>query len=379
MPCIKTFNFVLRSYCSSIIHRVPLYFHSGTCSLGASSIPYGETVHRLLEREENVTAVDICFVVSMKKTMSHRWVQNLALRLDNLLLQRGIGNASNEQSRNRFCLVQFGGRTHNIFAKFVMVNNKIFFNSTTEAKIARTMLNKHGYVADGYEALEFAINNTPFRTGNNISRSIILGSDTGRDLLSNKIYLNRKLLSQKLKEKRITLDVVVNMSVEVEGAGNSTVLGLQSYRMAVVTEGAGSKTIEGNIQVTNSQGTTLSDYVALAFEMGGTAWTLDNLSGRTLPALGNVAAAYISTRPYLQLHLCEACSCVNTTEGGSVLCEQPFSHLGCTMCINSTMKEVSIIMLLCYQFTFTTSVHCCCKNLDLEWPVSAIVHGFNFC
>ena len=258
-----------------------------------------------------------------------------------MLQQLGIGNTSNEESRNRFCLVQFGGRTHNILAKFVMVNNQIFFNSTTEARIARTRLNKHGYVADGYEALEFAIDNIPFRTANNISRSIILGSDTGRDSLSDKIYLNRKLLSQKLKEKRITLDVVVNVSVEVKGAENSTVLGLQSYRKAVVAEGTGSKMVEGNILVTNSQGTTLSDYVALAFEMGGTAWALENLSGRTLPFLGNVVAAYISTRSYLQPHSCEACSCVNTSKGSSIVCEQPFSYLGCSMCINYTMEEVS--------------------------------------
>lgn len=304
----------------------------------------GETVHRLLDREERVVAADICFVVSMRRTMSHRWVQNIASKLDNLLMQNGIGNSSSECNRNRFCLIQFGGRTHDIRAKFIKVNDRIFFNSTTEARLARSMLNKHGFVSDGYEALEFALK-IPFRTGDNVSRSIILGTDTGRDILSDKIYLNHQYLSQKLREKKITLDVVVNFSVVFDGDENSTVLGLQSFGIASIAEGDRAKIVSKNIQVTYSHGSTIADYIKLAFETGGSAWLLKNLQGRTLPLLRNTAAAFVYTRPYLQSNACEACTCMNKSERGStsLVCELPASQLGCTMCVSLSSEEVSYV------------------------------------
>ena len=315
------------------------------CSLGAASVPIGRTVHRLVERKEPVRAADICFVVSMTRSMQHRWIQIIATTVDSLLKERGIGNNTSDGSVNRFCLIRFGGRTHDIYAEFIKVGNSTFFSSSS-AQLARKKLSKHGFVADGYEALEFAIKNTPFRTDPDVARSFILGTDTGRTVLADKAYLNHMLLSHWLQERDITLDVAVNISLEVEGMENHTVLGMQSLKEASVLNGETVENVRGTVLVKDSHGTTLRDYVSLAFETGGAVWPIGNMKGPPFAAVRTVAAAYVESRSYLQAQVCESCSCTRVHGGESLHCSQPSSYIGCRVCVNHTTEEVSPSTLL---------------------------------
>lgn len=276
--------------------------------------------------------------------MHQRWMQYLASFIDSELMSRGIGVT--EEARNMFCAVQFGARGKEMRAILLSIGNQSFFRAD-EVPDVRRELKRNGFSADGYEAIEFTLNNVPFRDSLGVARSIILGTNTGRSVLSDKVNLTKSFMFQRLKEMNATLDVVVNMTLQAgehEGSvgQNHTLLGLLDYSHGVVLESGNQEflPVSDNITIVSSHGSTVSDYVALAFESGGAAWRVgffcdDSFDTQDAKA---VAQVYVEHRWYAQSHVCQVCSC----EGNGVEeCFQPQNQQLCQQCVNSTTENVS--------------------------------------
>ena len=275
--------------------------------------------------------------------MHQRWMQYLATSIDNELMSRGIGLA--EEARNLFCAVQFGAKGKEMRATLLSIKNKVFFRAHEVPAVRRT-LKRNGFSADGYEAIEFALNNVPFRNSSEIAKSIILGANTGRSTLSDKANLTKSFIFQKLKKSNVTLDVVVNVTLQEEDQHTSvnqshTFLGLVDYSHGVLLDSGGKEfpVVSDKIVIASSHGTTISDYVALAFESGGSAWAMGFFCDSSFdPKDANaVAQVYVENRWYVQSNVCKVCS---WEENSTEVCFQPQNQRLCKQCANNTTKNV---------------------------------------
>lgn len=303
-------------------------------------VPLGGQRHRLTPKVDKIKAVDTCFIIQATKTMQYRWVQLMAPFIDTILMSRGIGNRTVTGKENRFCLIRYGGRDSAMRAHFIKVNGSIFFSSAS-AVAARKQLKKHGLVGDAYEALEFATHHTPFRSDPDVRRSFILGSDTGRTVLADKVYLNRPLIASWLREWDITLDVAVNVSMMV--AGSKPVLSALSFLSSTIENSGELEESSEEVKVTWSHGSTLRDFVQLALEVGGAVMPLVNLKGTAITNVSLVTTAYVRKQAYLQPWVCSKCTCqMNGSMEGKAVCREPISQVGCRLCANRSQEEVSM-------------------------------------
>ena len=292
----------------------------------------GQSISQLAYNDpSSITSVDLCLVISGTTTMpfSEKWVQFLSTSLNNKFKAVGIGSQTGNE--NRFCVIQFGGRSEDLRARIIKVDDKVFFDADI-VKETRSELKRNGYVADGYEALEFAINNIPFRDSLSVAKGFILVTDTGRSMLADRVNLTKPIISHLLEEKNITLDVISNINVESQ---LDRVLGILDYHTKVVYKN-GVTYIEDNeqVKIVSSHGDSLTSYAELAFHTGGGAWLLDTLyedikSLSYKDYINGIAIEYVNSRSYLKSNVCEICSCVSEKSEPLLKCERPNNQRHC--------------------------------------------------
>ena len=93
-------------------------------------------------------------------------------------IHAGVGDGADV--RNRYCAVAFGGFPNDREqGHFLLVNgDPCFFAS--DFPIAQAQLQNAGLREDGWEAIQFALDNIPFRESPFIAKNIILITDEGR-------------------------------------------------------------------------------------------------------------------------------------------------------------------------------------------------------
>ena len=287
-------------------------------------------------------AVDLCLVVSTVSSMSesHVWLQTAVPVLDGHLLTLGIGTGP--QTKNRYCLVMFGG---NSVTRFIQVNGQIFFsyNSFFQARRQLSRISGTGTVADGYEAIEFAVNNAPFREDANVAKFIVLVTDSERTRPPVRPDLTREVMYQMLYTHDIILDTVVSISLQLAADHtNRTVLGYHGYHEASVLESDGGYEMSKNQSVLFSQvaGQTIADYVTLSLALGRSSWPLgllDDADYNTILSFANAFTHAHGLHPALPVEVCERCEC---GEGGRITCQEPEDQELCRCLISATPHEV---------------------------------------
>ena len=100
--------------------------------------------------------------------------------------------------RNRYCLVGFGGFGNLRRGHFRPVDGMpcIFASDFLRAQ---SQLVVRGAMEDGYEAIEFALDNIPFRNSPFIAKNILLVTDEGRTIIPEGINVTRQSVEEKLK------------------------------------------------------------------------------------------------------------------------------------------------------------------------------------
>lgn len=308
----------------------------------------GDYTYRFSQVPTGTAAVDVVLVVSITQgSRDHqRWLQIAVPFLEARLNQLGIG--TNALTRNRYSLVQFGGSGS---SRFLTVSNQVFFPATSFVH-ARRQLVRQGQTADGYQAIDFAVKNAPFRTDPNVARLLVFVSNVRRSPLSTHGNLTRTIMESMLRENNILFSSVVsvNMTVDREGgSGLIPVLGLIGRNEGVV---AGNNytygTANGHVVTTSSVERIVDDYLNLTLDIGGMPWSLDSLARENVTIIRSFLGAVtmeFELRGVQTEEVCERCECEEREEEGgceATACEVAADQEVCGCLARNSAGEVSV-------------------------------------
>ena len=158
------------------------------------------------------------------------------------------------------------------------------YGTAAQYSTAAGTLVTSGSIEDGYAGINFALNNYALRAGN-FAHQIILVTDEDRD--NTNAALTAPSMLAALKAAGVVLNVIVNNGFTVGGVA---AIGVSADGTAYVADGAGGFTAMAGGVVGNGDGTTETDYVALAHATGGAAWNLNILRSGGLNAQSFSAA-----------------------------------------------------------------------------------------
>ena len=214
------------------------------------------------------TQADILFVVDESGSMydEHTWLGTMITALESELVAAGVTD-------NRYGLVGFGASQSSHEGTVAGHKHTVGggdWGTAAALSTAAGGLVATGGTEDGYEALEVALN---YSTRSTAAFNVILITDEDRDdILSGTLDFDGVLTD--LNAKNAMLNVVVNASFYDDQPAGA--LGVDSAGMAYLQDGSGYTTGTGGSPGT-AWGTTIADYVDLAWDTGGAAWDLNQL------------------------------------------------------------------------------------------------------
>ena len=93
-----------------------------------------------------------------------------------------------------------------------------------------------GFYEDGYEAIDFALRNVPFRESPFIAKNIILITDEGRSVIPEGENITRSSTQTALEQDSILLNVVVMADYQLGKEPDRTVLGVDASGVSYILE-----------------------------------------------------------------------------------------------------------------------------------------------
>jgi hypothetical protein len=212
------------------------------------------------------TTADFLFVVDESGSMSgeHSWLSTMVSSLDSKLNAAG-------STGNRFGLVGYGASGVGLLGHKHVVGSGDF-GSAAEFTTAASGLTLTGGTEDGWQAIDFALNNYSIRS--NAALNVVLVTDEDRDITSAGASLTYNGLLAALKSKNALLNAVVNASLYTDLAVRA--LGHDSAGNAYLEDGSGGYTTDDSGSKFGT-GTTIADYYDLALGTGGAVWDLNQL------------------------------------------------------------------------------------------------------
>lgn len=274
--------------------------------------------HKVVEKTSGSAAVDVVLIVSATEgQIDHqRWLQIAVPILESRLTSLGIG--LEEDTPNRYALVQFGGRGLLLKAQFLRVSGEVFFPASSFVS-ARRQLNRGGTVADSYQAINFAMRNSPFRNETNITRLAILVTNKDRHILPDHQNITELTLNDLLNKSGVLFDVIVSANLSIRASAQSlatAVLGLTSRNKGIlVTAGDhnnGTYQFITGEAMAGGRGSVVDDHVNFALDVGGQVWSLGMLAGENVTVLESTIAGMMAGHELEQVTVreeCERCWC----------------------------------------------------------------------
>lgn len=256
----------------------------------------------------------------------HLWLQVAIPSLEIRLKEMGIGLDS---TPNRYCVVQFTGTEGAESAKFLKVNGNTFF-PMIDFIHARRQIQRTEATADGYRGIDFALKQTPFRTGSNITKMIFFLSNSERTVLGSYGNVTKATVKTLLEESGVVFTAVVaaEMGIEtVDGSGTSRstpVIALAAHDEGIAVEDDFSfTTVVGRPAVVASSA-VIRDYVNLTLDLGNSVvGSLDPL----IPAEPTIVQSYVGAvvdrsgiHALQREEVCERCLCGDDEHEEGVVC-----------------------------------------------------------
>lgn len=257
------------------------------------------------------TTADILFVVDESGSMGgeHAWIGNMVSALDSALAAKGV-------TGNQYGLVGYGASGHGTSQQahphdsfpYTPPDNATWGTAANLSAWAGGLVASGG-TEDGYQALNYALNNYAFRSGAGLN--VILITDEDRDINGYPAGSYAQILAL-LKSKNALLNVVNDYN-KLTTATGATALGhdSKSPQNAYLADGSGGYTKVLAGPVTGAFGTTVADYYNLALATGGAAWDLNQLR-----LGGNTAVSF--TKAFVDIKV-EEIIIQPTPDGGSTL------------------------------------------------------------
>jgi VPDSG-CTERM motif/von Willebrand factor type A domain len=214
-----------------------------------------------IESANAATTADVIFIVDESGSMSgeHAWLGSMVTALEANLATAGV-------TGNNYGLVGYGGSSPHGPAGHKHLVGGGDFGTAAQLSTATGGLTLSGGTEDGWQAINYALNNYTFRAG--AALNIILITDEDRDNTSSDTYASTLAA---LTAKGALLNVVVNASFNT-----GTALGIDSTGNKYVADGLGGFTSSGGGVATSGAGTTIAT--------GGAAWDLNKLRAGGLTA-----------------------------------------------------------------------------------------------
>jgi hypothetical protein len=160
------------------------------------------------------------------------------------------------------------------------------FGSAAEFQTAQDRLIVGGGTEDGYDGIDFVIDNYVPLIPAGSAINIVLVTDEDRDIID--ASLNFSNILSELGLAGALLNVVVDADLE-DGAA-TTALGIDAEGSAFIADGSGGFTTSTGGVATGGFVTTVADYVDLALATDGAAWDLNQLRAGGLLAESFAAA-----------------------------------------------------------------------------------------
>jgi len=186
----------------------------------------------LMQAEVNAAKfADFLFIVDESGSMSagHDWLDEMIFQLDEKLQQRGLGT-SHEQ--NHYGLVGYGNRQIHP-RSFDLDPDTIgqqLFGSAEQFARASLALERSGGIEDGYDAIDFGLDNYEFRP--RAAVNLVLVTDEDRDIFDSTLSFESTL--DVLNASNALLNVVVSHRFPPEAG--KTVVGVDGQGNAFTTE-----------------------------------------------------------------------------------------------------------------------------------------------
>lgn len=220
-------------------------------------------------------AADVVFVVDESGSMGgeHIWLQDMITSLETGLTGQGVGVSS----PNRYSLVGYGGDSPHFSGHAHDMNSGTSsqenWGDSSQFSAATGTLNTDGGTEDGWEALDWSLNNLGFRS--EAAKNFVLVTDENRD--NEDANLTKQGLLSDLNSLDALLNVVVDNSFGCS-PDKSGAIGIDATETGFEVDGSGGYTAcNGQGLIGSGDGNTEDQYVDMALQSGGAAWDLNIL------------------------------------------------------------------------------------------------------
>ena len=217
----------------------------------------------------NAYSADVIFVVDESGSMGgeHAWLGTMITSLESSLVAAG-------STSNQYGLVGYGGHVAGQVGHSHLVGGADW-GTAAEFSSATSGLVVSGGTEDGWQAIDYVLNNYTFRSGQALN--IVLVTDEDRDNIAPSLSYGGMVSS--LGSAGAMLNVVVDYNFST--AAQAIAVGLDSDYNAYAADGSGGYLAsangvlvgEGSSYNTNNK----TAYIDLAFATGGAAWDLKQL------------------------------------------------------------------------------------------------------
>jgi len=217
--------------------------------------------------------VNVVFLVDESGSMSgeQAFIGNFVTTMaSDLLAITGLSSS--------YGLVGFGGSSSHLPGHTHAVNG-VTLGTAAQLSTATSTLQTSGGTEDGYEAIEYAIDNITFTPNSRVA--FVLVTDEDRDVTKTLSYST--MLSM-LSANGITLTGIVSQGIT---DGSSTTAVGTDGTVTYIADGSGGFTQGAGVVFTSASGTTKADYTDLALASGGCVADLNQLR-----AGGNTANSF---------------------------------------------------------------------------------------
>eukprot|EP00117_Sycon_ciliatum_P000103 scpid51078/ scgid6303/ len=282
-----------------------------------------------------IPVTDVIVVVdeSASLAQAHAWLPGMLKYLEDSLTASGIGQKTGDRSqRNLYALVGFGrahdATGHVLTSSCVSPNDNLFpiecyqsANSQLEAKLDSGK-------EDGYEAIQHALLNVPWRRQAGVRHNMIFISDEDREEVAN---ISRAQIKQLLRENGFVLNAVIDNAFHHDSNGNrENLLGVAHTGVGFKGQGGEFYTKVYNATVGHAYGTTQTDYAKLALELRGASWSIYNLDSGDqgfIDQRASFTAAFTSNFKTMEVqrernnpYMCTCAENATSPSGGSMAC-----------------------------------------------------------
>jgi len=228
---------------------------------------------------------DVVVVVDESGSMGgeHAWIDDAIADLEAGLKAAGIGDDSDGNDFNRYALVGYGSRGVDPVGISNSGRNNDTWMSSSDFATATGSLLTNGGTEDGYDGIDYFFDKYTKR--GDAALNVILVTDEDRDVYNSNATYNSILSA--ITGVGGLLNVVVNTTLREDNTTFPNLLGVDSDGNGYKADGSGGYDTVANASAVFGSGTTIADYVNLAFATGGAAWDLNQLR-----AGGNTALSF---------------------------------------------------------------------------------------